>query len=149
MALLSWYQHQIKWAINRFHEMHRVNTKPHLLVSYPESICNLAITQLAVSCLLYLSTSPDGVHNDQSWPLIGCSGSAAVIPALGVKSKWGAGAGPRPWRPGTGTTPPSGLTWSGPTLHRKLVPGTVVKSSIDILPVPQMVSPSSYSPCLW
>ena len=73
MALLSWYQHQIKWAINRFHEMHiRVNTKPHLLVSYPESICNLAITQLAVSCLLYLSTSPDGVHNDQSRPLIGC-----------------------------------------------------------------------------
>ena len=25
----------------------------------------------AVCCLLYLSTSSDNVHNDQSWPLIG------------------------------------------------------------------------------
>ena len=88
MALLSWYQHQIKTVSLIDSSKCAESTKPSFPVSYPGSICNLApvsavfpsLTRLSlVSCICQQALTMFTMHKlwlavgAQYWPLIGQS----------------------------------------------------------------------------
>ena len=108
MALLSWYQHQIKKKLSLIDSSKCVeSTKPSFPVSYPGSICNLApvsavfpsLTRLSpVSCICQQALTMFTMTNAGLWladgaqysPLIGQCGhrKRGCTLHLGLTSRW-------------------------------------------------------------